>query len=280
MDTSIAAQFHEQGCAHPIRVMPEDVGLEFGRRLQRDLAALSGETGFDDWTYYKPYLIFDWYFDLACDDTLLDAVEQLVGPNILLWGGSIVVKEPRTKGYFSWHQDEEYWNLEPKGKAVVAWLALGEVNAGNGCMRYIPGSHREGSFLHELTYHPDNYLRRGQRLINDPDLDEAVDIELHPGEMSLHHGLVVHGSGANESDQPRLGITMTFIPADVKAIGADESAVLVRGEDAHHYFRTEQRPRGLAMPEDREIHRAAMEEITARTISRAGKQQAFSESAR
>ncbi|REJ66803.1 MAG: phytanoyl-CoA dioxygenase family protein [Planctomycetota bacterium] len=271
----IADRFQQDGCVHPIEVLSEAEAGTYAKRMQHDLADLASEDNFADWNYYKPYLIFEWFYELATSRRLLDTVEQVVGPDVVLWGGSISNKPPHSSGFFSWHQDEKYWHLEPQGRAVVAWLALSTVDEQNGCLKYLPGTHRKGEVAHEMTYHPDNYLRRGQQIVDATQLDEAVSIVLRPGEMSLHHGLVIHGSGPNESSRPRLGVNITYLPPEVRAPGARESAILVRGEDRFGNYAAETPARGSASSEARLEHQRAMAGITRRTLSTAGKRAAY-----
>ena len=267
--------FEREGFVYPVSVIGAQTAQVYAERMQRSLAELAGEQGFADWTYYKPYLIFDWFYELATTRALLDAVEVLLGPDILLWGGTIALKEPRSKRFFSWHQDEKYWPLEPKGRAVVTWLALGEVSEQNGFVQFVPRSHKQGCIEHSMTYHPDNYLRRGQQVDTGFDLSTAEGVCLQPGEMSMHHGLTVHGSGGNHTDFPRLGIMMTYVPPDVQTPGSDESAILVRGKDTHHHFQHESFNPGLATAENRKMHREIMIRIAERTLSTSEKQQAY-----
>ena len=120
--------FEREAFVYPVPVIGSQTAQEYAERIQSSLAELAGEQGFADWTYYKPYLIFEWFYELATSRALLDAVEVLLGPDILLWGRTIALKEPRSKRFFSWHQDEKYWPLEPNGGSVVTWLALGGVS--------------------------------------------------------------------------------------------------------------------------------------------------------
>ena len=267
--------FEKQGFVHPVPVIGSQLAQAYAERMQGSLAELAEEDRFADWTYYKPYLIFDWFYELATARALLDAVEQLLGPNILLWGGTIAMKEPRSRRFFSWHQDEKYWPLQPKGRAVVTWLALGEVNEQNGFVQFVPRSHKQGCIEHSMTYHPDNYLRRGQQVDAGFDLSTAEGVCLQPGEMSMHHGLTVHGSGGNQTDSPRLGIMMTYVPTEVQTPDSDESAILLRGKDTHGHFQQESFDPGFATAENRKLHREIMIRIKDRTLSAQGKQQAY-----
>ena len=112
------------------------------------------------------------------------------------------MKEPEQKGFISWHQDARYIGLEPFNW-VTAWLALSDVTTENGCMYMWEGSHHAGQRDHVDTYGKDNLLTRGQTVMDVPE-DITVPIELRPGQLSLHHPWVVHGSGHNTSKHRRL----------------------------------------------------------------------------
>src|SRR4029453_15391031 len=158
----------------------------------------------------KPHLLFTWLAELVRHPSVLDAVEDVLGPDILCWNTSFFTKEARSPGFVSWHQDATYWGLsEPD--VVTAWVAFTESTPANGNMRVIPGSHR-APVPHVDTFHPDNLLSRGQEIAVEVDESRAVDIVLAPGEMSLHHVLMVHGSGANLSGDRRIGFAIRYIP--------------------------------------------------------------------
>src|SRR5262245_13037473 len=189
----------------------------------------------------KPHLLFTWLAELVRRPAVLDAVEHVVGPDILCWNTSFFTKEARSPGFVSWHQDATYWGLsEPD--VVTAWVAFTESTERNGNMRVVPGSHK-AQVDHVDTFHPDNLLSRGQEITVAVDETRAADIVLAPGEMSLHHVLIVHGSGANPSDDRRIGFAMRYSPTPVRQVaGARDSATLVRGADTFGHFEPEPRP--------------------------------------
>ena len=189
----------------------------------------------------KPHLLFTWLADLVRHPAILDAVEDVLGPDILCWNTSFFTKEARSPGFVSWHQDATYWGLSEPA-VLTAWVAFTESNGKNGNMRMMPGSHR-APVPHVDTFHPDNMLSRGQEITVEVDDSQAVDIVLEPGEVSLHHVLMVHGSGANPSDDRRIGLAIRYIASRVRqTAGPRDSATLVRGEDAFGHFELEPRP--------------------------------------
>lgn len=177
------------------------------------------------------------------DDAILDAVQSIIGRDILVWSSSFFIKEPHTRNFVSWHQDARYWGLEPHD-AVSAWLALSPSAPHNGCMRFIPGSHRLGMLDHHDSFDDENMLTRGQ-MIKDIDESRVVDVVLRPGQMSVHHMRVVHGSRSNSSDERRVGLTITYMPTHVRqTTGLRDFATLVRGDDRYHHFESGRPPAG------------------------------------
>lgn len=190
----------------------------------------------------KPHLLFTWLNDLIRHPRILDAVEDIIGPDILCWGSSFFIKEKRNPSYVSWHQDSTYWGLEPPD-IITAWVAFTDSNAANGAMRVIPASHKLDQAPHRDTFAADNLLSRGQEIMVDVDERQAAMLILAPGEMSLHHVRLIHGSDPNPSDDRRIGFAIRYIPTYVRQVaGSHDTATLVRGEDRYHHFEPEQRP--------------------------------------
>jgi len=232
-------QYSEAGYYAPVRALSTAEANALRTRLEtfeRESGPLAGKLR------HKPHLLFTWLNDLIRHDRILDAVEDLIGPDILCWGSSFFVKEPRNSAYVSWHQDSTYWGLEP-ADVVTAWVALSDSTRDNGAMRVIPGSHAREQFPHRDTFAPDNLLSRGQEIMVDVDDREAVTLELAAGEMSLHHVRLIHGSEPNPSGQRRIGFAIRYIPTYVRQVaGAHDTATPVRGVDRYGNFQPEQRP--------------------------------------
>ena len=190
----------------------------------------------------KPHLLFTWADEIIRHPAILDAVEDLLGPDLLVWSSSFFTKDPKDPGFVSWHQDSTYWGLEPDD-VVTAWVALTEVTPENGCMQVIPGSHRIDQLPHLDTFHKDNLLSRGQEIAVDVDKSKAVSLAMRAGEMSLHHIKLVHGSDPNRSDDRRIGFAIRYIPTYVRQTKVRDSATLVRGVDTVGAFDHEPRPR-------------------------------------
>ncbi len=189
----------------------------------------------------KPHLVLPWLYDLVLDPAVTEPVSAILGPNLLAWGSSFFAKPAGDPGYVTWHQDANYWGLEPH-EVLTAWIAFSPSRRENGCMRMIPGSQDAGALDHRDTFAKDNLLTRGQEVAVKVDEARAVDIILEPGEMSLHHVGIVHGSEANISAIPRIGFAIRYIASHVRQIGGRTTATLARGVDEHGHFDPEPRP--------------------------------------
>ena len=233
-------QYHEQGYLCPIRVLSPERAAAYRQQLEAAEAANGGP--FQGPMKQKPHLLFTWLDDLAREDAVLDAVEDVVGRNILCWASGFFTKEAHDPSYVSWHQDLTYWGLEP-ADIVTAWVALSPSTPESGCMRVIPGSHKQDVIPHTETFAEHNLLSRGQEIQVEVDERQAVDVVLQPGEMSLHHVKLIHGSGANRADDRRIGFAIRYVPTYVRqTAGAEDSAMLVRGIDDYHHFLEETPP--------------------------------------
>jgi len=207
---------------------------------------------------HKSHLLFPWINELMRHPKVLDAVEDVLGPNLLVWGTSFFIKEPRDPGFVSWHQDATYWGLS-KPDVCTAWIALSPANKVSGCMKFIPGTHKE-QVKHADTFDKNNLLTRGQEIAVEVDESKAVYGELKPGEASLHHVLLFHGSAPNQSDDRRIGLAIRYVPTYVQqAVGATDSASLVRGVDTFNHFEPEPRPRSELDPVGVAFHKATTE---------------------
>jgi hypothetical protein len=220
-------QFREQGWVAPMRVMSEQEAATCCERI----AAMEAATGKNANAFLKikGHLAAPWLVDLARRPAILDAVEDVIGPDILLFGASIFAKGARDRSYVSWHQDSAYFGLTPH-EEVTVWVAFTQSNAQNGCLRVLPGSHIGENHRHIETFAPDNMLARGQTIEGIAD-SAGVDVELQAGEFSMHHECTAHGSLTNRSDARRIGFAFFYIPAHVDSKLGRRTALLMRGQD-------------------------------------------------
>ena len=184
----------------------------------------------------KPNFLFDWATDLVRHPVILDHLEILMGPDILVFHTTVWFKEPQSLNAVPWHQDATYFGLSPF-EHVTAWVALTPSTEEMGCMQFLPGTHGEGQLLHADKPNPDLMLSRGQTIAKDIDETGAVSLIMQPGEVSFHHTLAIHRSCPNTTDEPRIGIGISYIPTRVRHVGETRlSATLVRGTDGYGHF--------------------------------------------
>ena len=191
---------------------------------------------------HKPHLVYTWAQELIRHPKILDAVEDVIGPDILAWESVFFIKEPKTEDYISWHQDITYWGLEAEGDVVTAWVALSPSTVESGCMRVVPGTHLREVVPHSDTFGQHNMLSRGQEIAVEVDEAHAVDLVLEPGQMSLHHVKIFHGSHQNRADDRRIGFAIRYLPPHVHQDVGTDTATLVRGKDRFGHFELEPAP--------------------------------------
>jgi non-haem Fe2+, alpha-ketoglutarate-dependent halogenase len=251
--------YQELGYVAPIRIM----SVEQANRLRMNLEAFErSQAGpLKGALRHKSHLLFAWLNDLVRQEKILDAVEDLYGHNLLCWTSNFFIKEAGDPSYVSWHQDSTYWGLS-KPDVVTAWFALSESNKSNGAMEVIPGTHLLDQIPHKDTFAKNNALTRGQEIAVEVDQSKAVAIELQPGEMSLHHVRIIHGSPPNSSSNRRIGFAIRYIPTDVRQLEGDDSATLVRGVDTFQTFKHEPRPTSDFDPEFVALHKEITDHST------------------
>jgi hypothetical protein len=260
-------QYQEKGYYYPIRVLEHStaakVRVRFLDYLVRNEERLSGLPPREHYfVLTQTHLLLRWIYEIVSRSEVLDAVESVLGPNIIVWSTQWFPKLPGDRTYVSWHQDATYWGLHPT-QVTTAWIALSESCIENGCMRVLPGTHN-GPLLPQVeTYARDNALSRGQEIAVKVDESRAVDMCLQPGEMSLHHIGIVHGSNPNRSDKSRIGIAVRYITPEVVQDGAARQiVVLVRGKDEFGHFELAEPPQhDVISDDDRAVHREALRRL-------------------
>jgi hypothetical protein len=246
-------RFQRDGWVAPVRVISADAASELRDRLEREEQRLGGPLKGS--LLQKPHLLYPWLADLVFNETILDAVEAIHGTDLLCWSSTLFVKEAHTASFVSWHQDSTYWGLS-RPDVVTAWVALTRSNRANGALEVVSGTHDLDQLPHRDTFATENLLSRGQEIAVDIGTATPSIIELEPGEMSLHHVRLVHGSAPNGSDDRRIGFAMRFIPTSVaQLVGERDSATLVRGVDHFRHFEHESRATTDDDPAMIELHR-------------------------
>lgn len=250
------AQYNREGYLSPLPAIGAARAAAFKNEF--DAFKASGDPDTEDLLRSKPHLIFPSLFDLISDPAITDPVTSILGPNLLAWGTSFFAKNAGDPGYVSWHQDANYWGLEPH-EVLTAWIAFSPSRRENGCMRIVPGSHLGEALEHRDTFAEGNLLSRGQEIAVDVDEDQAADITLEPGEMSLHHVGIVHGSEPNTGAIPRIGFAIRYIATHVRQHGGRTTATLARGVDEFDHFDLEIRPAALNDAAGRSHRQQALE---------------------
>ena len=220
-------QYHDEGFICPIRVISEQEALSIKDELEQVEKEFPEEINSE--SRNNLHLSFAFLDALAHNKIIVDAIEDLIGPDISLWASVMFIKEPSSKQYVSWHQDATYMGLDSLD-FPTPWIALSPSNIETGCMTMIAGSHKTKIQNHKDTFAENNILTRGQ-VIQDVDESKAVDLILQPGEMSIHHGAVIHGSQPNNSNQRRIGFSLqSYMPNNVKQIVGRNLWTHVRGQ--------------------------------------------------
>ncbi len=224
--------YRERGYVSPIRAIDKRRALELASVVEAARPDLLKKK--------KLHLTLSWVNDLMREPPILDAIEDILGPNIMVWNTALFVKRSKDASFVSWHQDATYWGLQPPD-VITAWVALSPSTRENGALRVIAGSHLKQQMPHRDTYDPNNLLSRGQEIMVQVDESAAAMCELSPGEMSLHHILTVHGSDPNPSDSVRIGLAIRYVAPHVRqTAGESDAATLVRGSDGFRHFIHEQ----------------------------------------
>ena len=253
--TSIRTDFERDGYFAPLDVISADEAMANRAELERLESQIVGQRLGNKGQLSQAHTIFRFANNLVRNPTILDAVEELIGPDILVWGSTFFTKEAQSPSYVSWHQDLRYWGLS-SDDLVSVWIALGPAKREHGCMRFVPGSHKFDMLEHRDTFDDANFLTRGQEAVIDISEDETVLVELEAGQASMHHGRLLHSSGPNQADQRRVGFVVNYLAPSMRQVVASEDfAMLVRGQDNHGHFISVPGPQDDLTPEALAWHR-------------------------
>ena len=240
-------QYEDQGFVSPINIFSKDKAKEIRNEIELIENKIPGEL--EKSGRYNAHLISPLLDEVTHNSKILDAVQSLIGKNILVCGTTLFIKNPNEKGFVSYHQDAKYIGLEPHNW-VTAWVAITDSNEKNGCMRMWSGSHKDNLKEHDQKFNEGNLLTRGQTVKNVPK-EKTTPLILEAGQMSLHHPTVVHGSDLNESNDRRIGfVIQSYIGTNVKQVLGKNSVQLARGVDRFNYHQIIGRPRNLLDEKD------------------------------
>jgi len=225
---SAVAQFHKQGYCDPIPVLNEKEVANFRSCLESFEHAHPDDTAK---LKTKSHLLCPWIVEIARHPRLLDAYEDLIGPDIMCYSMAFRNKNADGRTFAGWHQDTLYLPIEPI--LVIGALALSECGPEQGCLKVIPGSHKGEILPHGEAADPDSILARGQFIEAEFDESKAVDLALRPGEIGLFNSGIIHGSEINSGDDRRLMVLVEMMPTHARSHRHREAAMLVRGTDNH-----------------------------------------------
>lgn len=234
LSAEAVAQYRRNGFLFPLQVFePAEA-----KRYRSALEAIEGKDHGDLPRSVANYLRVGAHYviplaaEIALRSEVLDVVESILGPDLMIWSSEFFTKEAKTPKIVSWHQDLTYWGLGETDEEVTAWIALSPATPESGCMRFVAGSHNQRIQPHTDTFSEDNLLSRGQELAVEVDEKKTTDVILQPGQMSLHHGRMFHASGPNKSDDRRIAIAIRFVTPSVRqVVGERDYAMLARGMD-------------------------------------------------
>ncbi len=250
-DAQIAA-YHRDGAISPVPMLSAAEAAECLRRFDELEATIGAEA--QGRYRLKAHLPFPWLSELIRHPGMLDAVEDVMGPDLVIWGSSFFTKPAHDERFVSWHQDSTYYGIDPPD-TVTVWIAFSPSTGESGCLRFIPGSHKGAAILpHIETRDPKNILSRGQT-IEDVDETIAIDMPLEPGQFSIHHNKTIHGSSPNGADTPRIGFAVHFATPEMRQIQFDgATGTLARGEDDYGHWLPDPTP-------ERDFDPACLEEL-------------------
>lgn len=256
-DQTVGA-YWEDGFAFPITVFSEAEAAQFRAELEEiEKTWREADLPLPLNTYKRvnSHVVIPLTTRIALDPRVLGVVEGVLGPDLLLWSAEYFIKEPRTSQIVGMHQDLTYWGMGETSDQLTAWIALSPATVESGCMDFVKGSHKNPILPHNDTFSDNNLLSRGQEVAVDVADTDKTHIELRPGQMSLHHGLTIHGSGPNSSDDRRMGLAIRFLNPNVQQKVADRDyAILAQGEDKVGNFTHIPAPTALFAPEALDLY--------------------------
>lgn len=191
----------------------------------------------------KPHFLYPELFDYALDPGVLDLVEALIGPDIVLFTTHFICKPPGVGQRVPWHEDSAYWSgmLDPMDAVLTIWLAIDPSTPANGCLRVVPGSHQREDCAYDAVSDRDASVFPTEIRSGSFDESQARDVILEPGQCSIHHARMIHGSNANTGHQRRCGFTMRYFSSRCRFTfheqDPDFAIHLARGVDhaGNHY---------------------------------------------
>jgi len=252
-------QYKKDGYIAPIDVLTKDEAEEVKKEIEYIEKKWPNEIQGLGRNYV--HLISPVLDKVSHNSKILDAVESIIGKDILVCGTTLFIKNPDKKGFVSFHQDAKYIGLEPHNW-VTGWLAVTDANEENGCMRMLKGSHKKDLKFHDQKFDENNLLTRGQTIENVP-INETTPVILKAGQLSLHHPTIIHGSGLNKSKERRIGFAIqSYIGTNVDQVLGKIYVQQARGNDTFKFHEHVKRPTELMNENDIITRKKANEELS------------------
>lgn len=253
--SSLAHIYDRDGFVFPIDVCSAEQAREIRNDLEQAERELADDPERLALLRSYPDRLLPSFDRLIRNDNLIAAVSQIFGPDLMVWSAGLFIKEANSTKIVSWHQDLTYWGLDDS-EETTCWVALSSASPESGCMKFVPGSHKQQLVPHVDTFDENNLLTRGQEIAVDVNEEDGVPVVLAPGQSSMHHGHLFHASGPNTTGDRRIGSAIRYIKPSMKQRSGDRSLVaLVSGEDHYGHFTIAGPPRGRLAEADFDLCR-------------------------
>ena len=254
LNASQKAQYWEDGYLFPLHVA-DDAQVRTWRaeleRIEEEWLDNGLPMPLNTYKRVNAQIVMPLAYEIGMHGPILDAVSGVLGDEVMLYSVEFLTKEPQTKNVVTMHQDLAYWGMGDMDNILTAWLALSDATPASGCMDFVRGSHKNPILEHVDSDDELNMLSRGQEVQVDVADEDKVAVELPAGHLSLHHGLTVHGSGPNSSNDRRIGVAIRYISSAMgKVGGVKDFAIPARGACKDSHFQHYQAPKGLFNPQD------------------------------
>ncbi|MBK17445.1 MAG: hypothetical protein CMM52_01220 [Rhodospirillaceae bacterium] len=232
------SEFRRDGFVAPLDCISSKEAADCMKKIE-DYETMTGEDVSKN-IRARAVLAFKWLLDLARHPQIAGALQDAIGPNVILMFCAVWSKHPGGSKFVSWHQDGAY-NPFDKNNGATAWIALTDSTPDTGCVKMIPGTHKSGFLHHDERYDADNLVSRGQT-VADVDETKAIDLAMRAGQFSIHHEMVVHGSGENCGNDRRVGVSFSCVATETKALSGPQTGVLIAGENKPGHWALNKEP--------------------------------------
>lgn len=251
----IAQRYDVDGFVFPLDVISASDAAEVRADLEAAEKELVGAPEKRALLQSYPDRLLPSFDDLIRNHTLVEAATNVLGPDLVVWSAGLFIKEPTSPKVVSWHQDLTYWGLDGV-RETTCWVALSRSTVESGAVKFVSGSHKQQLVPHVDTWSEDNLLSRGQEIAVDVDERDAIDVELEPGQFSMHHGHMFHASGPNTTQDRRIGVAIRYMAASMKQTNGTKPLVAhVAGHEQREHFQIAQPPQGRLLDSDFEMCR-------------------------